>query len=54
MSIANLNGEKMSNRVDGIKLNHWLNVRKTSLDVLNKHLSSYINYQITFENLLLY
>ena len=41
----------MSNRVDGIKLNHWLNVRKTSLDVLNKHLSSYINYQITFENL---
>ncbi|MAV76788.1 MAG: hypothetical protein CMG02_00350 [Candidatus Marinimicrobia bacterium] len=51
MSIANLNGEKMSNRVDGIKLNHWLNVRKTSLDVLNKHLSSYINYQITFENL---
>ena len=41
----------MSNRVDKIKLNHWLNIRKTSLDVLNKRLEKHVNYEITFDNL---
>ena len=41
----------MSNRIDKIKLNHWLNIRKTSLDVLNDLLSKHLNYTINFENL---
>ncbi len=41
----------MSNRVDSIKLNHWLNIRKTSLNVLNRRLKNHINYEITFNNL---
>ncbi len=38
-------------KIDGIKLNHWLNIRKTSLDVLNKMLKDFINFEIDFENL---
>jgi len=41
----------MSNRVDSVKLNHWLNIRKTSLHVLNRRLKNHINYEITFNNL---
>ena len=41
----------MSNRIDKIKLNHWLNIRKTSLDVLNNLLSKHLNHKINFENL---
>ena len=41
----------MSNRVDRVKLNHWLNIRKTSLDVLNRRLEKLVNYEITFDNL---
>ena len=38
-------------KIDSIKLNHWLNIRKTSLDVLNKMLKDFINFEIDFENL---
>jgi len=38
-------------KIDEIKLNHWLNIRKTSLDVLNDMLKEFINHEITFENL---
>ena len=41
----------MSNRIDQIKFNHWLNIRKTSIDVLNDLLRNFINYQINFSNL---
>ena len=41
----------MSNRIDKIKLNHWLNIRKTTIEVLNELLSKDLNYEINFENL---
>ena len=41
----------MSNRIDKIKLNHWLNIRKTTIHVLNKLLSKDLNYEINFDNL---
>jgi hypothetical protein len=41
----------MSNRIDKLKLNHWLNIRKTTIQVLNKSLGNSLNYKLTFENL---
>ena len=41
----------MSNRIDKLKLNHWLNVRKTTLEVLNKLLSKHINQKIDINDL---
>ena len=41
----------MGNRIDKIKLNHWLNVRKTTLEVLNRKLIKYSNFKITLDNL---
>tara|TARA_B100000795_G_C22806907_1_gene445650 strand:+ start:3615 stop:4949 length:1335 start_codon:yes stop_codon:yes gene_type:complete len=41
----------MSNRIDQIKLNHWLNIRKTTIKVLNELLSKDLNYEVNFENL---
>ena len=41
----------MNNRIDEIKLNHWLNIRKTTIHVLNELLSKDLNYEINFDNL---
>ena len=41
----------MSNRISRVKLNHWLNIRKTTLSVLNNLLKSHINFHLTLENL---
>lgn len=41
----------MGNRIDKLKLNHWLNVRKTTLEVLNKLLSKHINQKIDINDL---
>lgn len=41
----------MSNRLDAIKLNHWLNVRKMSLDVFNKLLAKNTNHKVFLNNL---
>ena len=41
----------MSNRLDAIKLNHWLNVRKMSLDVFNKLLTKNTNHKVFLNNL---
>ena len=41
----------MSNRIDKIKLNHWLNIRKTTVDVLNDMLSKHLNFSLSFDNL---
>ena len=41
----------MDSRIDKVKLNHWLNIRKTTLDVLNGLLKKHINFELTFENL---
>ena len=41
----------MSNRLDAVKLNHWLNVRKMSLDVLNKLLAKNTNHKVFLNNL---
>ena len=37
--------------IDKYKLIHWLNIRKTSFDVLNNILSGKINKQISEKNL---
>ena len=37
--------------IDKIKLNHWLNIRKTTLSVLNEKLRRYSNFKIDLENL---
>ena len=37
--------------IDKIKLNHWLNIRKTTLSVLNEKLRRHSNFKIDFENL---
>ena len=34
-----------------IKLNHWLNIRKTTVDVLNEMLSKHLNFSLSFDNL---
>jgi len=39
-----------SHYLDKVKLNRWLNIRKTTLDVLNKSLRNKINFKITFDN----
>ena len=36
--------------LDKIKLNRWLNIRKTTLKELNKQLKNKINFQISLEN----
>ena len=41
----------MSNRIDKIKLNHWLNIRKTTIEILNKLLGNSLNYKLSLENL---
>ena len=41
----------MNNRISRVKLNHWLNIRKTTLSVLNNLLKSHINFHLTLENL---
>ena len=41
----------MDSRIDKVKLNHWLNIRKTTLDVLNGLLKKHINFELTFDNL---
>lgn len=41
----------MSSRLDSVKLNHWLNVRKMSLDVFNKMLRKNTNHEIQLDNL---
>ena len=41
----------MSNRIDRIKLNHWLNIRKTTIFVLNDLLKKDLNYELKFDNL---
>ena len=41
----------MNNRIDKLKLNHWLNIRKMTIDVLNDLLSNHINLSISFDNL---
>ncbi|OUW23201.1 MAG: hypothetical protein CBD34_03765 [Rickettsiales bacterium TMED174] len=41
----------MNNRIDKIKLNHWLNIRKTSIDVLNELLSNKLNHKISLDDL---
>lgn len=37
--------------IDKIKLNHWLNIRKTTLFVLNEKLRRHSNFEIDFEKL---
>ena len=41
----------MSNRIDKLKLNHWLNIRKTTVEVLNALLSKDVNYKISLDDL---
>ena len=41
----------MNNRISRVKLNRWLNIRKTTLSVLNNLLKSHINFHLTLENL---
>lgn len=43
----------MSNikKIDKLKLNHWLNIRKTTISVLNNLLKNKLNYYLTLENL---
>ena len=41
----------MSNRIDKLKLNHWLNIRKTTVEVLNNLLSKHINHKIDINDL---
>ena len=36
--------------LDKIKLNRWLNIRKTTLEVLNKNLKGELNFKVTIEN----
>ena len=49
ISIVKPKHYEQSNRK--IKLNHWLNIRKTTIEVLNELLSKDLNYEINFENL---
>ena len=41
----------MKSSIDKLKFNHWLNIRKTSLTVLNKLLGDRINLKISLDNL---
>lgn len=42
---------KKNNSVDPLKIIHWLNVRKSTFDVLNSYLKDKINFVINKENL---
>ena len=42
---------ELSNQIDVVKLNHWLNIRKTTFNVLNNYLKGKINYKITKDNI---
>ena len=39
------------NQIDRVKLNHWLNIRKTTFEVLNAYLAGKINFKISKNNL---
>ena len=39
------------NQIDRVKLNHWLNIRKTTFEVLNDYLAGKINFKISKNNL---
>jgi hypothetical protein len=41
----------MKSTIDKLKFNHWLNIRKMSLAVLNKLLEGKVNYKISFDTL---
>ena len=41
----------MKSAIDKLKFNHWLNIRKMSLAVLNKLLEGKVNYKISFDSL---
>ena len=41
----------LKNKIDKIKLNHWLNIRKTTFEVLNNYLADRINFKISKNNL---
>ena len=41
----------MDIKIEKIKLNHWLNIRRTTLKVLNNKLKNYLNFELTFKNL---
>ena len=38
-------------QLDNIKLNHWLNIRKTTVEVLNGLLKGKINFELSTDNL---
>ena len=38
-------------KLDKIKFNHWLNVRKMSIDYLNSLMGKNVNYEISLDNL---
>ena len=42
---------KKNNSVDPLKIIHWLNVRKSTFDVLNSYLKDKINFVVNKENL---
>ena len=42
---------KKNNLVDPLKIIHWLNVRKSTFDVLNAYLKNKINFVLNKENL---
>ena len=41
----------LKNKIDEVKLNHWLNIRKTTFEVLNNCLADRINFKISKNNL---
>ena len=40
----------LKNKIDEVKLNHWLNIRKTTFEVLNNYLANRINFKISKNN----
>ena len=38
-------------KIDKLKLIHWLNVRKTTFDILNEKIKDKINYSVSKDNL---
>lgn len=41
----------VTNQIDEVKLNHWLNIRKTTFEVLNSYLADRINFKISKSNI---
>ena len=41
----------LKNQIDEVKLNHWLNIRKTTFEVLNNYLADRINFKISKNNI---